>query len=55
MNSDAVFILLSSVVATILFSFDFSIEGLYLTVSIATAFVGFWLFLIPSLRANHQA
>ena len=53
--TDAVFILLSSVFATIVFSFEFSIEGLYLTVSIATAFVGFWLFRIPSLRANHQA
>ncbi len=52
---DAVFILLSSVVASFLLSLEFSIEGLYLIVSIFTIFVGFWLFRVPSLRANHRA
>lgn len=52
---DAMFILLSSVVATILLSIGLKIEELYLFVSILTLFVGLSLFKIPSLRANHQA
>lgn len=52
---DAVFIFASSLLASILFSFGFEIEELYLVVSVFTLGLGFWLFKIVSLRANHQA
>ena len=51
---DASFILLSSVLGTFLISQSMSIEGLYLTVSMMTFIVGLFLFLVPSLRANHE-
>ena len=52
---DAVFIFASSLLASVLFSFGFEIEELYLVVSVFTLGLGFWLFKIASLRANHQA
>ena len=52
---EALFILLSSVFATLVLSSGISIEGLYLCVSVATFIVGLYLFKIPSLRANHAA
>lgn len=50
---DASFILLSSILGTFLLAQSFTIEGLYLTVSIMTFVVGLFLFLVPSLRATH--
>lgn len=52
---DAVFILTSSVISTVLLGAGMSIEGLYLTVSIITIFVALALFKIPSLRATKAA
>lgn len=52
---DALSILFSSVVASVVFSFGLAIEELYLLVSVLTVLLGFWLFRIASLRANHQA
>ncbi len=52
---DAVFILTSSVVSTVLLGMGMSIQGLYLAVSVITIFVGLALFKIPSLRATKTA
>lgn len=51
---DAVFILTSAIVSSAILAQSVSIEGLYLTVSISTLIVAFFLFRIPSLRANHK-
>jgi len=50
---DALFILLSAIVSTILLANAFSIEGLYLSVSLMTFVVAGLLFLVPSLREDH--
>lgn len=47
---DACFILLASILATIVLSMGMSIEGLYLTVSLMTFVVGASLFCVKSLR-----
>ena len=52
---EALFILLASIFATVVLGWGVSIEGLYLAVSVATLFVGLYLFKIPSLRANYAA
>jgi len=49
---DALFILLSAIVSTIILAQGVSIEGLYLSVSIITFVVGVSLFFAPSLRAK---
>jgi MFS family permease len=51
---DAIFILLSAVTSGVLLGKGLAIEELYLTVSILTLIVGLFLFLVPSLRANHK-
>jgi len=51
---DALFILLSAVVSTIVLAQGMSIEGLYLTVSIMTFVFGLFLFFVPSLRASYK-
>ena len=51
---DALFILLSAVVSTLILAQGVSIEELYLIVSVSTLLVGLFLFRIPSLRANHN-
>ncbi|MEM7651252.1 MAG: MFS transporter [Pseudomonadota bacterium] len=52
---EALFILLASIYATAILAMGISIEGLYLSVSVATLFVGLALFKVPSLRANYQS
>lgn len=52
---EALFMFVSSVFSMVLFACGLSIEELYLVVSLFTLGTGFWLFKIPSLRANHQA
>jgi acyl-[acyl-carrier-protein]-phospholipid O-acyltransferase/long-chain-fatty-acid--[acyl-carrier-protein] ligase len=52
---DAVFILTSSIISTVLLGAGMSIQGLYLTVSVITIFVALALFKIPSLRATKTA
>ncbi len=52
---DAVFILLSSILSTIVLAMGMAIEELYLSVSVITIFVALGLFKIPSLRATKAA
>ncbi len=49
---DALFILLSAVVSTVVLGAGFAIEELYLTVSLITLVVGVLLFFVPSLKAR---
>ena len=51
---DALFILLSAIVSTIILANGVSIEGLYLIVSIMTLLFGLFLFFVPSLRASYR-
>lgn len=52
---DALFILFSAIVSTVVLAQGVSIEGLYLTVSLITFVVGVFLFFAPTLRADHKA
>ena len=51
---DALFILLSAIVSTVVLAQGISIEGLYLTVSVITFAFGLFLFFVPSLRATYK-
>lgn len=52
--TDALLILASAALSTILLAQGLSIEGLYLTVSIMTLVFGLFLFSVPTLRANYK-
>ena len=52
---DALFILSSAIFATVVLSIGFSIEELYLSVSVLTLIVGVFLFFVPSLRDTEKA